>query len=126
LCSAQNFTVCPGSNSDLVFNDLIVSPAQPVIGQPVSVAASGTIDETVTSGQVVMGVILFGINIYTQTDDWAQYTPMPVGPGPIDIKYSISIPGIAPPGTYTISLTFNDQNNNAVGCIQIPVTLIQQ
>ncbi len=50
-------------------------------------------------------------------------TTLPVGPGPLQFSEVVSIPSIAPAGPYMLHLTFQDQNNTPLTCIQIKFKL---
>jgi len=57
---------------------------------------TGTLSQQVTGGQVIISVKLSGVDLYSETDDLSQGTPLPVGPGNLEFKKSVDIPSIAP------------------------------
>jgi hypothetical protein len=112
------FTVCPGAPTDFQVNTLYVMPDPPAKGDNVTMQLLGTVDEQLTSGSNFVVTVLFsGVEIYSKTVDLGQATSLPTGPGPLALIYSIVIPEAAPPGAYTIDLTFNDQTNTELTCI---------
>jgi len=117
------FSVCPNSPSHFSVSNVDIAPNPPVKGQLVSVAITGNIDEQVTSGKVAINVKFVGIPIFSQSNNWGDGTSLPAGPGVITYKYSITIPSIAPPGSYEIDVSFTDQNNSPVACVFVTLAL---
>jgi len=118
------FAVCAGAPTDLSVTALLVTPDPPVKGQNINMELQGTVDEQLTSGSnFVVNVLYDGVQIFTETIDMSTATTLPVGPGPVDLKYSVLIPSIAPAGNYVVSLTFNDQTGTEITCIQLTLNL---
>jgi len=118
------FTVCPGAPTDLSVTALYVTPDPPVKGQNINMELTGTVDEQLTTGSnFVVNVLYDNVQIFTETVDMSTATTLPVGPGTVDLKYSVLIPSIAPAGSYVVSLTFNDQTGTEITCIQLSLNL---
>lgn len=118
------FSVCSGAPTDLSIAHVDVTPDPPVAGHNITIWAYGSVDEELTQGsQVVISVSYMGIQIFTETIPMSDVTSMPVGPGLVDINYSIGIPDLVPHGPYSVSLTFNDQTGTEITCLLIQFSL---
>ncbi len=58
----------------------------------------GQVSETVSKGQVAVGVLFLGVPLHQETDDLSEGTHLPCGPGAFQYVKSVNIPDIAPDG----------------------------
>jgi hypothetical protein len=118
------FVECAGSTDDLVIDSLNLIPNPPKKGSKVQIGVEGKVDEQLTQGSFLeIDVFFLGVKIYDETVGFDQLLPLPVGPGPLAVNYSVSIPGEAPPGLYLVQLTFYDQSNTQIQCITLQFPL---
>lgn len=119
------FQVCSGAPTDLSVTDIYVTPNPPVKGSNIGLQLLGTVDEQLTEGSnFVINVLYLGTQIFTETVPLENAgATFPVGPGSLQLNYSVLIPSIAPSGAYTIQLTFNDQTGTEITCIALSFSL---
>ena len=119
------FTVCSGAPTDLSVTDIYVTPNPPAKGGNIGLQLIGTVDEQLTEGSnFVINVLYLGTQIFTETVPLENAGAVfPVGPGSMQLNYSVLIPSIAPSGAYTIQLTFNDQTATEITCISLSFNL---
>lgn len=124
MSSGFPFQTCPGAPTDLNIQTLDICPDPPVKGSSINLGLSGVVDEQLTNGSnFEVDVLLDNVPIFTETVDLSEATTLPVGPGSIALNYSVAIPQFAPSGSYRVQLTFSDQSNTEIGCVDITFSL---
>eukprot|EP01025_Chloroclados_australasicus_P045956 TRINITY_DN50706_c0_g1_i1.p3 TRINITY_DN50706_c0_g1~~TRINITY_DN50706_c0_g1_i1.p3 ORF type:complete len:227 (+),score=31.94 TRINITY_DN50706_c0_g1_i1:44-682(+) len=119
-----------GSSSDHLKNlQISVTPDPPKKGQDVTIAASGTLDEEVSSGKITVEVEFLGIKVVNKTLDLCQtiskYQQCPIKQGPLSVKLTESLPSDAPSGHYTGKATITAQSGAEVACVSLDFNLSQ-
>jgi len=89
-----------------------------------TVVASGSLNEQVTSGELYIEVSFGPITVLNTTYSLCDMISAfgmtcPLNQGTLDIGIKELIPGDAPEGTYTGLVTLNDQNNQQILCIKL-------
>lgn len=104
-----------------------MTPDPPKKGQDVTVAASGTLDEQVTSGKINVEVEFLGIKVVNETLDLcktiSKYQQCPIAQGPLSVKVTESLPSDAPSGHYTGKAVISDQSGSQIACIALDFNL---
>ncbi|KAL4560656.1 hypothetical protein LXL04_032809 [Taraxacum kok-saghyz] len=80
-------------------------------------------DKPLSSGKVVIDVAYFGFHVYSQTGDLCDDTACPISPGDFTVSYSQLLPTIAPPGSYTLTLKMEDDNEKELTCIKFDFSI---
>jgi hypothetical protein len=109
-------------------------------GQAITLLGNGTIDEVVTAGQARATVLLNGNPLFGAPVSTCGLTnvPLPMGlgtveiaglecpttvNGPISLRVALTLPAIAPPGSYTLQLDASDENSDKAFCAQAQFSL---
>jgi cathepsin B len=118
------FKSCSDGSLASVSNiDLTPYPIQK--GNPLTVNASGTLNEELTAGTFNLIVKFLGIQIYTTSGDLCSQPGFscPKPAGPLVIYDTATIPGIAPAGSYEIVINVTDQKGAVLLCLDIPIQI---
>jgi len=124
---ADIWTNC-GPNDHLTVGTVVVTPDPPLIGQNLTIKATGSLDETVTSGTVYIQLAYSSIDLVNNTFNLCTLAPSfglqcPIPQGPVAFTVSQLIPSQAIPGPYTGVVKVHDQNGSEVACIALSFTL---
>ncbi|CAN0310310.1 unnamed protein product, partial [Ectocarpus sp. 8 AP-2014] len=132
---------CGGGTSDVVFHDVTISPVAPRRGQPVSMMAKGTLTKPLAEGDYNLEVMLGSSTIYQHDGSLCGESsaelplglgyielhglPCPATPGPTEFSLEVTLPAIAPPGDYDISLAGTDDLDGGAPalCLDVKVEL---
>jgi cathepsin B len=120
------YTNCGTGNDHIVIKSVSASPFPPTKGSPITVNATGVLDEGVTSGNYELKVSYLGIPLLDKKGDLCTLDPSfpcPFKAGPITISKTETIPSVAPSGAYDIQLSATDQNGQQLLCISLNVTI---
>jgi len=128
ICRDIPYKNCGTSNDHIKISKLNVIPFPPQIGANVTVIVSGTSDETINGGTVLITLSFDGINLVNSTVDLCSILsgvnvkcPIPSGPNAFTIVQLL--PSGIPTGDYTAIIQADDLNNQELLCIQINFTL---
>lgn len=102
-----------------VFSD----PNPPVKGQNVTIAVSGTLDETVDAGTYQIDVSYAGIPVYSKNGSICDYAPCPQAAGAINLSKEIELPSIAPAGSYHAKIQGADSNSQPLFCVEVDLNI---
>lgn len=124
--SEYPFVECPGSANDLMVRSLELVPNPPKKGSEIQMGMLGEVDEQLSEGAFLdLSVFFMNACIFNQNIPFDELVKngMPVGPGPLTMNHSVAIPNAAPPGIYTVQLTFYDQTDTQIQCIRLQFPL---
>ncbi|CAN0226430.1 unnamed protein product [Laminaria digitata] len=137
--SSATATDCGGGASDVVFGDVTITPSSPKRGEPVSMKATGTLTKPMSTGSYTLGVKLGSSEVYTHDgslcgDSDAKLPlglgtvklhglPCPANPGPVTFSLEVTLPSIAPPGDYDISIAGSDPSGSSAMCLDVLLKL---
>lgn len=119
----QIWKFCSGDRSKdlLTVTNVILDPAVPKTGAPLSITLQGDLKEDIQGAAFVdvdvsySGVQLFQGQVPACSQD---FLPCPIKAGKIDQKFTQTVPGFAPPGgPYTGTARLADGNGNNFTCI---------
>lgn len=120
------FTSC-SDHAHATIKSIDVTPYPPVPGKDLTIVVHGSSDETIESASFDASVTIMGVPIFSlkgdacKLDESVFKCPHPAGP--IALKKVISLPSIAPAGTYGISLSSKDQNGDDLVCATAQITI---
>lgn len=120
------FQNCGNSGDQAQVQQLLANPYPIVPGSPASLRVIGKLGETVTAGQYAVKVILFGVPIYNTGGNLCTLDPnfpCPFPVGNLNLTDTLSIPSIAPAGTYTVQVSATDQSSKELFCISLNATI---
>ncbi|EYU18163.1 hypothetical protein ABFS82_10G065400 [Erythranthe guttata] len=78
---------------------------------------SATTSEAISDGKLVIGVSYFGWHIHDEDHDLCKETSCPVSVGDFVVSHSQVLPGITPPGSYSLKMTMEDGKKKQLTCI---------
>ncbi|ESQ45956.1 hypothetical protein EUTSA_v10010794mg [Eutrema salsugineum] len=114
---ATSFRSCDKRLDPVKVKGVEISPDPVVSGKPATFKISGSTDEDISGGKVVISVSFVGVHIHTETHDLCNETSCPIAPGSFVLSHSQTLPVFTPPGTYTLKMTMNDKNGKQLSCI---------
>eukprot|EP00903_Cladosiphon_okamuranus_P012214 g11454.t1 len=119
---------CGGGTSDVVFDDVSVSPTAPVRNEPVSMVAKGTLTKPLAEGAYHLEVKLGSSVVFKHDGSLCGEStaklplglgyieihglPCPAVPGPVEFAVDLTLPSIAPPGEYEVYLTGSEATSH--------------
>jgi len=115
ISNVSAWTLCPNAANHFAVSNVALNVNRPAI----SIEVDGKLDSQVTGGNLLIDVKLAGVHLYSETDPLDGFPSLPIGPGDAVYKHTVNIPSIAPPGSYTVDLTFKDQSGNALTCVEV-------
>ncbi|KAL0346938.1 UNVERIFIED_CONTAM: hypothetical protein Scaly_1709800 [Sesamum calycinum] len=75
------------------------------------------LDEAIKGGKLVIDVSYFGFHIHSEDHNLCAETSCPVTVGDFVVSHSQELPGITPPGSYTLKMTMVDEHKKQLTCI---------
>ncbi|CAF1708461.1 hypothetical protein Bca4012_006228 [Brassica carinata] len=114
---ATSFHNCDKRLDPVKVTGVEISPDPVVSGKAATFKITGSTDEDISGGEVVISVSLYGVHIHTETHDLCDESSCPIAPGTFVLSHSQTLPSITPPGTYTLKMTIKDKNGGRLTCI---------
>ncbi|KAH6762100.1 MD-2-related lipid recognition domain-containing protein / ML domain-containing protein [Perilla frutescens var. hirtella] len=84
---------------------------------------SATTAEPITGGKLVIDVTYFWFHVHSEDHDLCKKTSCPVAVGDFLVSHSQELPGITPPGSYTLKMTMVDGNKKELTCINFDFSI---
>lgn len=110
-----------GEQGTFVIESLTGNPDPPKAGVKFEVSIKGRLSKPITSGKGGVVVKFEGFELYKDDNidicNFGGALKCPQAPGPIEIKYSNTIPGVAPIGPYEGRMYMKDQDQASIACI---------
>jgi len=123
--SSDIWTSCGTASDSLTISGVTISPDPPVKGQNVTVAVSGSLSESITSGTVTIKIKYGIIYIVNETDNICTADPQitcPITAGTQAIKQTVLVPDTIPAGNYAAGVSAYDQNNLQIFCVNVTLS----
>ncbi|XP_077245185.1 uncharacterized protein LOC143885092 [Tasmannia lanceolata] len=115
---AKEFRYCDKKNNyEINVTGIVVSPDPVVSGKPATFNISAFTDKAISGGKVTIDVSYFFLHVHSETIDLCVETPCPISTGNFVLSHSQSLPGIAPPGSYSLTMKIMDGNKHQLTCI---------
>ncbi|XP_047253779.1 putative phosphatidylglycerol/phosphatidylinositol transfer protein DDB_G0278295 [Capsicum annuum] len=73
-------------------------------------------DDNISGGKLVIDVKYLFLHVHQETHDICKETSCPVS-GDFLLSHSQALPGIAPPGSYALTMKILDESNQELSCI---------
>jgi len=94
-----------------------ISPDPVVSGKPATFKISASTDQDIDGGKVIIDVSYFGLHVHTEKIELSEETPCPIEAGNFVLSHTQILPGYTPPGSYTLKMTMEDDDNEVLACI---------
>lgn len=104
-------------------NGLDINPYPISRNKDTTFAISATTAEPITGGKLVIDVSYFGFHIHKEEHDLCEETSCPVSVGDFVVSHSQELPGITPPGSYSLKMTMVDGNKKQLTCISFDFSI---
>jgi len=124
VASADIWSNCGSPSDHLKDLKVTITPDPPVLGQALTISASGTFDEELTAITLnynVDGLISGSLDLCNLLSKTTH--PCPIPAGPLSITKSFNLPNLPPGIPVSAQATVLDQNNQEVACIKINIDL---
>ncbi|KAG6437169.1 hypothetical protein SASPL_102080 [Salvia splendens] len=79
--------------------------------------------QPITGGKLVIDVSYFWFHVHSEDRDLCKDTSCPIDVGDFLVSHSQELPGITPPGSYTLTMKMVDGNNNQLTCITVDFSI---
>ncbi|XP_058761599.1 uncharacterized protein LOC131634993 [Vicia villosa] len=93
-----------------------ISPNPIARGHPATFTIDAATSQELPGGKLVIDVSYFGWHVYSETDDLCGESSCPISIGDFVLSHSQVLPGIAPPGSYSLKMKLFDGNKNELTC----------
>jgi len=119
---------CTQSNSIASNIQVSLTPSNPTIGSNYVLDTTYTLSEDVYDGNAIYYVTLSGFPIVNEKDDLCKSlengpTPCPLKKGVISSSINGTVPNDAPHGKYNSKITWNNEDNKEILCIEFDFDL---
>ncbi|KAF6169993.1 hypothetical protein GIB67_034385 [Kingdonia uniflora] len=115
---ARKITYCDKKNNYAIkVKDVVISPDPVTRGKPTTFSIYASASESFSGGRVVIDVYYIGINVHTEKIDLCNETSCPVSSGDFVLSHVQTLPGITPPGSYTLKLRMEDGEGKQMTCV---------
>ncbi|XP_060177104.1 uncharacterized protein LOC132607238 [Lycium barbarum] len=85
-------------------------------GKETTFSIAATTDESISGGKLVIDVKYLFLHVHQESHDICKETYCPVS-GDFVISHSQALPGVTPPGSYTLTMRMVDGSNYELSCI---------
>ncbi|KZV43776.1 hypothetical protein F511_42726 [Dorcoceras hygrometricum] len=100
-----------------------ISPFPISRGVETTFAIAAATDEVISGGNLKIDVTYWGFHIHSETHDLCKKTVCPVANGNFTIIHKQALPGITPPGSYTLKMTLSGANKKELTCINFDFSM---
>ncbi|XP_058105221.1 uncharacterized protein LOC131248784 [Magnolia sinica] len=105
------------SDYDVKVSGVEISPYPVVRSTPTTFSLSASTDKAITGGKLQIDVSYFGFYIHSESHNLCEETSCPISTGDFVISHTQTLPGITPPGKYTLKMKLLGGNGNQMTCI---------
>ncbi|KAK1354521.1 ML domain-containing protein [Heracleum sosnowskyi] len=95
--------------------DMIPFPV--VSGQPATFKISASSGQPISGGKMSLQVLFLGITVHSESHNICEKSSCPISAGKFVLSHTQVLPGITPPGTYTLKMRMTDESNKQLTCI---------
>ncbi|RAL51750.1 hypothetical protein DM860_010468 [Cuscuta australis] len=110
-------------NYDVKVSGVDISPYPVQRGKNATFSISAVTDKSISNGKLVIDVKYFGWDIHSETHDLCSETSCPVPAGSFVVSHSQVLPGITPPGSFTLKMSMVDEEKHELTCITFDFTI---
>jgi len=114
---------CGGKGDHIAVSNITANYWPPSKSTPLTISINGYSDENITSGSYEIDVLWEGNKIDVIDGSVCSLDACPITVGPASVVYNVTIPSIAPAGSYEIDISAADQNKQELLCVKISFKL---
>ncbi|XP_015055537.1 putative phosphatidylglycerol/phosphatidylinositol transfer protein DDB_G0282179 [Solanum pennellii] len=115
--NSTDFQYCNKKTNYVVkVRGLDITPYPVKGGKETTFSIAATTDENISGGKLVIDVKYLFLHVHKESHDICEETSCPVS-GDFVISHSQALPGITPPGSYTLTMRMLDGSNRELSCI---------
>ncbi|MGI4329169.1 uncharacterized protein LOC130767902 [Actinidia eriantha] len=97
-------------------HDVVISPDPVKTGEPTTFTIKASTNQALTGGKLALDVSYFGIKVHSETHNICEKTSCPISVGKFVLSHTQTLPGITPPGSYTLKLKIEDEKKHQLTC----------
>ena len=117
LTEATDVKYCTKKAYDVKVKGVDISPYPITRGKETTFSISATADAAISGGKLVIDVSYFGWSIHSEKHNLCDETSCPVSTGDFVVAHSQVLPGITPPGSYSLKMRMLDEDSHELTCI---------
>lgn len=102
--------------------DMVPDPV--VSGKPATFKISASTGKTISGGKLSLEVKFFGVTVHTESHNICEKTSCPISAGKFVLSHTQLLPGITPPGSYTLRMRLEDANKHQLTCVSFQFKII--
>jgi len=120
------YTNCGQKGDHITVTNITANYWPPSKSAPLSISINGISDENITSGSYEIDVYWENTKIDVLDGSVCNLDACPITVGPASVVYNVTIPSVAPGGSYEIDIVANDQNKQELLCVKITFKLMME
>ncbi|PSR86427.1 Phosphatidylglycerol/phosphatidylinositol transfer protein [Actinidia chinensis var. chinensis] len=97
-------------------HDVVISPDPVKTGEDTTFTIKASTSQALTGGKLALDVSYFGIKVHSETHNICEKTSCPISVGKFVLSHTQTLPGITPPGSYTLKMKIEDEKNHQLTC----------
>ncbi|KAL9238666.1 hypothetical protein vseg_013059 [Gypsophila vaccaria] len=101
-----------------------MNPDPVVSGEQAEFKISAKSGKSISGGQVTISVYYLGIFVHSEDIDLCQETSCPIAPGDFVLSHVQTLPGITPPGPYSLKMKIKGNDNELLTCIRFNFKIV--
>ncbi|CAA3015818.1 Hypothetical predicted protein [Olea europaea subsp. europaea] len=105
------------ANYPVKVSGLEINPYPISRGKNTTFSIAASTEEPISGGKLTVDVTYFIFHVYSEDHNLCSETSCPVSAGDFVVSHSQVLPGITPPGSYTLKMTMVDANKKQLTCI---------
>mmetsp|Transcript_21845 Transcript_21845/g.42428 ORF Transcript_21845/g.42428 Transcript_21845/m.42428 type:complete len:170 (+) Transcript_21845:365-874(+) len=119
----DNWADCGQGATELSLWNVTMSPFPVQVGKDFTLTLDTTNDNVITGGTFKTDVYLVGVPVYSETDDLCSKHTCPLNVGNVTLGITTYLPGVTPPGWYSLTIRGTDQDGLPSLCADIKFTI---
>nr|GLL24660.1 putative phosphatidylglycerol/ phosphatidylinositol transfer protein DDB_G0278295 isoform X2 [Ipomoea trifida] len=124
LATSNDFQYCnKKKNYDVNVTGVDITPYPIQRSVDTTFTISASTDKSISSGKLRVEVKYFFFSVYSEDHDLCSETSCPIPAGDFAIAHTQALPGITPPGSYTLTMKVKDDKNNELSCINFDFSI---
>ncbi|KAF5190473.1 MD-2-related lipid recognition domain-containing protein / ML domain-containing protein [Thalictrum thalictroides] len=92
-------------------------------GKPTTFVISASTGESISGGDLTIEVKYFGLPVHSEKFDLCKETSCPVATGDFVVSHTQELPGVTPPGTYTLKLKMLQGDGKELSCVHFDFSI---
>ncbi|CAL5425565.1 hypothetical protein ACSBR2_033709 [Camellia fascicularis] len=98
-------------------DDVEISPYPVSTGEPTTFTIKASTGQALTGGKMALDVSYFGVKVHSESHSICEKTSCPISVGKFVLSHTQTLPGITPPGSYTLKMKMEDEKKHQLTCI---------